>query len=96
MRAVQQLVAPGNLVAKRLLPYGQVPSTADEHVQATFEARKQRLWGEKPASRRRKLDCQRQAVDPPADLCHLMSILFCKPPVLSYGARALREQRHRR
>ena len=60
---VEQVVAPGDRVAQRLLPRRQVARAAGQQRQALLQARQQRLRGEQLDPRRGQLDRQRQAVE---------------------------------
>ena len=64
----QELVAPVDGVAQRLLADGQVAAAAGEQIETALEARPDLRRREDPDPRRRQLDRQRQAVETGADL----------------------------
>ena len=63
----QQVVAPGDRVAQRPLALVGVLRAAGQQGQPLVEPAQERLRRERPHARRRQLDRERQAVEPPAD-----------------------------
>ena len=67
---IEQVIAPGDGVAHRLLARGEIARPALEDVQPAVEPSQQRIWREQTDARGGKLDGQRQAVQPRTDLDH--------------------------
>ena len=64
----QQLIAPGDRVAQRPLPVGQVAGPAAEDIESATQAIAKLGGREQPKPRGRELDRERQPVEPRADL----------------------------
>ena len=91
----QQVVAPGDRPAQRLLARGEVLRAARQQRQPLVEAAQERRRRERPHPGRRQLDRQRQAVQPDADLRHGRRVHVAEGEVGGRAARPLDEQPHR-
>jgi hypothetical protein len=88
-RVVQELVAPIDGCAKRLLPLGQVTWTAPQQRESISEADPQRLRREETQARGREFDRQWQAVESAADLDHGHRVVVGEPEIGIDGPRAM-------
>jgi hypothetical protein len=93
---VEEVVAPRDRVAQRLLPFWQVPRSCPEQPQPAIQPVEQRLRGEQFDPSGRQLDCQRQPVEPPADPCHRDRVGGRKLEAWQDGQDALAKEFHRR
>jgi hypothetical protein len=84
----EQVVAPGDGAAQRLVARRHVTCPAGQEAQALREARQDRLRLEQLHARRGQLDGQRQAVEPTADLRDRRRILVRGREVRSDGLGA--------
>ena len=93
---LQQVVAPGNRVAQRLLALWQVPCPPAGQRQAMLQSCQQGSRGEQRENRRDQLERQRQPVQALADLDDGGRILARQGEIGPGLARTLDEQGHRR
>ena len=91
----EQVMAPIDRPAQRLLPCRQVARPAHEKAQPMAELREHALRRQHPHPRRGEFDRQRQAVEPVADLRHRGSVLVGDREGGLHRHRALDEQGHR-
>ena len=97
----QQLVAPVDRSAQRLLPLRAIAAAAGEKIQPVAQARQHRLGSEDVDPRRGQLDRQGEAVQPRADLRNGGRILVgdaevrldCHRPLDEQGDRFVLRQR---
>ena len=91
----EQVVAPVDRRAERLLARGQVARAAGEEVEALLEPGEQRLRGEQLGARGGELDREREAVEADADLGDRGRVRVRHGEVGLDGAGALDEERDR-
>ena len=91
----EQPVAPGDRAAQGLLTLRQVTGTADQHGQRMLQPGEQRPGRQELDPRRRQLDRQRQAIEPPGDPRDHGGILLVQDETRPDGPGALGEQPHR-
>ena len=89
---VEQVVAPPDRVAHRLLSQGQIPRAAAEQRQPLFQALQQRRRGQGLDARRGQLDRQREAIEPAHDFGHRRQRLGGQAEIGPDGLRALDEE----
>ena len=75
LRFVEQVVAPGDRAAQRLLAFGQIARAAGEDLQAALQSSQHRRGRQRLDARRRQLDGQRQPVEAIADLGNRARVL---------------------
>src|SRR5262249_36950961 len=90
---VQEIVAPIECRAKRLLPLRPVARYAAKHVRALVEPREECLRGQQPHARGRELDGERQAVQSHTELGDRRSVLLRHGEARVGGPRALDKER---
>ena len=88
----QELVAPLDRRAQRLLPLGQIAGAAAEVLEAAAESIPERLRREEVQARGGELDRQRQPVEPATDLGHGGGVVVREAEVGPDAARPLHEQ----
>ena len=93
---VEEVIAPGDRVAQRLVPGRRFAGAAHQQRQPRIQTRQERLRGEHLAARRRQLDRQRQPVEAAAELRDGARVLVCQGKVGFDLAGALGEQPDRR
>ena len=93
---VEQVVTPVDERAQRLLARQCVPASAGEQTEALVELIAQLPWRENPHPRRGELDCERDAVEAPADFGNKGRVFVGEREVASDGDGALDEERDRR
>ena len=93
---VEQIVAPIDERAQRLLPRQDVAAAAGEHAEALVEPLAQLARAEHLDARRGELDGERDAVEPPADVGDDRRVLVGQRETVVGGARPLDEERDRR
>ncbi len=91
---VEQVIAPRDRPAQRLLALGQAAARRGEQIQALAEASQDRVRREQLDAGRGELDGEWQAVEATADVEDGRGIGVGQPEVGSDGHRALHEQRH--
>ena len=91
----EQVVAPVDRRAERLLAGGQVARAAGEEVEALLEPGEQRLGREQLRTRGGELDRERQAVEADADLGDRRRVRVRDREVGLHGPGALDEERDR-
>src|SRR5688572_5202525 len=91
---VEQLVAPVNGIAQRLLPYRQVTRSSSKQLQSVLYSLKQSLRRKQPDPGGGELNRQRQAVQPETDLSNRWCILIRYLKVRLYCLGALDKQPH--
>ena len=92
---VQQVVAPGDGVAQRLLAGREIARAAGQQRQPALQPAQHRLGRQQPDAGRRQLDRQRQAVQPGADLGHGRGVLVGQREVGPDRACSLRRRARR-
>ena len=92
---LEQVVAPVDGIAQRLLPFGQVAGTAAEHVEAALEAVLQVVDVEQLDPGGGQLDGQREPVEEPADGGDRLHVAGVAPEVRLHGLGPIAEQPHR-
>ena len=95
LRLVQQIVAPGDRVAKRALSLRQITGTCCQERQASLEAGQQGARREQLHPRGRQLDGQGQPIQAPADLRHGTCVVIAEPELRAHGGGPLDKQRDR-
>ena len=88
----EQVVAPRNRAAQRLLSSGQIPGAAGEDLQPAFHPAEHRRRRQCLHTCRRQLDGQRQPVEAVADLGDEARVLACELEVRLRGRRAFDKQ----
>ena len=73
---IEQVVAPIDGTAQRLLAYGQIPRAASQQLQTGFQPRQHRLGGQDLDAGRGQLDGERQAIETDTDLGHRRRIVI--------------------
>ena len=91
--SLEQLVAPVDRRAQRLLARGRVARARAERAERRVQAFGDLAGRQQPAARGRQLDRQRQPVDAPADLRDRRGVAVVELEVGIVGSRALAEQR---
>src|SRR5205823_4725030 len=91
----QKAVAPVDRVPERLLAARSVPRSARQQGETLSQAVEQCLWREQPHTGRCELDCERQPVEPGADLRDGRRVARVDREVGTYRLGALDEQGHR-
>ena len=61
---IEQVVAPGDRAAKRLLTFGQVARAGRQDIELVIEPDQDRVGAKELDARRRQLDGQRHPVEP--------------------------------
>ena len=89
---VEKAVTPLERGAQRLVPAEHGARTGSEHVEAFVEPRAQAFHAEQRHARGGKLDGQRNAVEPPADLDDRIDVVGPQDEVRRHGLRARREE----
>ena len=92
---VEQVEAPVERRAQRLLALGPVARAAAEELEPLPEAREQRLRRQQLDAGRGELDRERQPVEPHAELRDRRRVLVRHGEARRDGPRALEEERHR-
>ena len=92
---VEQVEAPVERRAQRLLPLGPVACAAAEELEPLPEAREQRLRRQQLDPGRGELDRERQPVEPDAELRDRRRVLVRHGEARRDRARSLEEERHR-
>ena len=92
---VEQVVAPIDQGAQRLLARKDVAAAAGEHPEALVEPFAQLFWAEHLHARSRQFDRQRNAVEPAADVRHDRRIFVGEGKRIAGGRRAFDEERDR-
>ena len=89
---VEQVVAPGDRTAERLLPLGQVPRAGGEERELVLEPSAQGVRREQLDPRRGELDRERHAVEPRGDCRNGRCVLVRYPEVRLHRRRPRDEQ----
>ena len=89
----QQAVAPFERGAQRLVAAQRQARAAGQHAKALVEPRAQAVDAEQRHARRRQLDGQRDAVEPPADVDHAARLCVTEREARLRGASARFEER---
>src|SRR5437764_9697074 len=89
----EQLVAPVQGIAQRLLSQGQIPRPVRQHLQGILQARKQLLGREEFNARRRKFNGQWKPIEPKTDRSDGCCITLGESETRGAGLGALVEER---
>src|SRR4029079_10223618 len=74
----KEIVTPGDRVTNGLLPVGHISAAAGQQRQPMLEPVCQNLCGQEPGPGRSQFNCQRQSIQPAADLGNGANIVVCE------------------
>ncbi len=89
---MEQIIAPIEGAAQRLLPGGQIARTAGQQVQAGTQARQHGRRGQQLDTRSRQFDGQRQTIQAMTNLRHRRRVLIGQVKTRAGSPRPLDEQ----